>query len=239
MTLESIISQDLDNAELIVIDGGSDFETIEILNNYSSIITHLISENDKGIYDAMNKGIKLAKGKWLNFMNAGDRYFSKNTLKELSDDESFSDQDLVIGETLISYDDFERKMRVGNLQDIWKGAQFIHQSVLISRKYQIEHLYNVENKISADFEFFYHSIMSGAKIYKLDKSIAVFKSGGISDTKRLRAMLSNMKVVMSKDFSIFKFFYHGSKMFNELIKIIIKFFLPKKIISFFQKINLR
>ena len=239
MTLESIISQDLDNAELIVIDGGSDFETIEILNNYSSIITHLISENDKGIYDAMNKGIKLAKGKWLNFMNAGDRYFSKNTLKELSDDESFSDQDLVIGETLISYDDFERKMRVGNLQDIWKGAQFIHQSVLISRKYQIEHLYNVENKISADFEFFYHSIMSGAKIYKLDKSIAVFKSGGISDTKRLRAMLSNMKVVMTKDFSIFKFFYHASKMFKELIKIIIKFFLPKKIISFFQKINLR
>ncbi len=239
MTLESIASQDLDNAELIVIDGGSDIETIEILNNYSSIITHLISEKDNGIYDAMNKGIKLAKGKWLNFMNAGDRYFSKNTLKELSDDELFYDQDLVIGETLISYDDFERKMRVGNLQDIWKGAQFIHQSVFISRQYQLENLYNVENKISADFEFFYHSIMSGAKIYKLAMTIAVFKSGGISDTKRLRAMLSNMKVVMMKDFSIFKMLYHISKMFIELNKIIIKFFLPKKIISYFQKISLQ
>ena len=146
MTLESIASQDLNNAELIVIDGGSDIETIEILNNYSSIITHLISEKDNGIYDAMNKGIKLAKGKWLNFMNAGDRYFSKNTLKEISDDELFYDQDLVIGETLISYDNFERKMRIGNLKDIWKGAQFIHQSVFISRQYQLENLYNVENK---------------------------------------------------------------------------------------------
>jgi len=239
MTLESIASQDLNNAELIVIDGGSDIETIEILNNYSSIITHLISEKDNGIYDAMNKGIKLAKGKWLNFMNAGDRYFSKNTLKEISDDELFYDQDLVIGETLISYDNFERKMRIGSLKDIWKGAQFIHQSVFISRQYQLENLYNVENKISADFEFFYYSIMSGAKIFKLDKTIAVFKSGGISDTKRLRAMLSNLKVVMMKDFSIFKMLYHISKMFIELNKIIIKFFLPKKIISYFQKISLQ
>ena len=229
MTLESIASQDLNNAELIVIDGGSDIETIEILNNYSSIITHLISEKDNGIYDAMNKGIKLAKGKWLNFMNAGDRYFSKNTLKEISDDELFYDQDLVIGETLISYDNFERKMRIGNLKDIWKGAQFIHQSVFISRQYQLENLYNVENKISADFEFFYYSIMSGAKIFKLDKTIAVFKSGGISDTKRLRAMLSNLKVVMMKDFSIFKMLYHISKMFIELNKIIIKFFYQKKL----------
>ncbi len=239
MTLESIASQDLNNAELIVIDGGSDIETIEILNNYSSIITHLISEKDNGIYDAMNKGIKLAKGKWLNFMNAGDRYFSKNTLKEISDDELFYDQDLVIGETLISYDNFERKMRIGSLKDIWKGAQFIHQSVFISRQYQLENLYNVENKISADFEFFYYSIMSGAKIFKLDKTIAVFKSGGISDTKRLRAMLSNLKVVMMKDFSIFKMLYHISIMFIELNKIIIKFFLPKKIISYFQKISLQ
>ena len=238
MTLESIASQDLNNAELIVIDGGSDIETIEILNNYSSIITHLISEKDNGIYDAMNKGIKLAKGKWLNFMNAGDRYFSKNTLKEISDDELFYDQDLVIGETLISYDNFEKKNenRENNyLKDIWKGAQFIHQSVFISRQYQLENLYNVENKISADFEFFYYSIMSGAKIFKLDKTIAVFKSGGISDTKRLRAMLSNLKVVMMKDFSIFKMLYHISKMFIELNKIIIKFFLPKKIISYFKK----
>ena len=77
---------------------------------------------------------------------------------------------MVIGETLI-YMMTLKENESGNLQDIWKGAQFIHQSVFISRQYQLENLYNVENKISADFEFFYYSIMSGAKIYKLDMTI--------------------------------------------------------------------
>ena len=238
MTLESISAQDLDNAELIIIDGGSDNETLKILDNYKSIITKLISEKDQGIYDAMNKGIKLAKGKWLNFMNAGDKYFSENTLRELLNDELYSDYDLVIGDTIISYDSFNKKMKIGNLENIWKGAQFIHQSVLISRKYQVKNFYNIENKISADFEFFYKSIKSGAKIYKLDKIISVFKSGGISDTKRLRALLSNVKVVMKYDFSIFKLLYYVFKLSSEFLKIIIKYFLPTKVINFFQKINL-
>ena len=237
MTLESISSQDLDDIELIIIDGGSDIETLKILNNYSSIITHLISEKDQGIYDAMNKGIKLARGKWLNFMNAGDKYFSEKTLKELNCDKLYSDYDLIIGDTLISYDNFDKKMKIGNLQNIWKGTQFIHQSVLISREYQNKNFYNIENKISADFEFFYKSIKSGAKIYKVDKIISVFKSGGISDTKRLRALLSNMKVVMKHDFSIFKLLYYIFKLCSEFLKMIIKYFLPKKVINFIQKVT--
>ena len=237
MTLESIASQDLDNTELIVIDGGSGTETLKILNNYSSLITHLISEKDQGIYDAMNKGINLARGKWLNFMNAGDKYFSENTLRELNSDELYSEYDLVIGDTVISYDNFDKKMKIGNLQNIWKGAQFIHQSVLISREYQIKNFYNIENKISADFEFFYKSIKSKAKIYKLHKFISVFKSGGISDTKRLRALMSNMKIVLKHDFSTYKFLYYVSKISFEFLKLIIKYFLPKKIINFFQKID--
>ncbi len=237
MTLESISSQDLDNAELIIIDGGSDNETLKILDNYKSIITKLISEKDQGIYDAMNKGIKSARGKWLNFMNAGDKYFTENTLRELLNDELYSDYDLVIGDTIIAYDSFNKKMKMGNLQNIWKGAQFIHQSVLISRKYQVKNFYNIENKISADFEFFYQSIKSEAKIYKLHKIISVFKSGGISDTKRLRALISNMKIVLKYDFSTYKFFYYVSKISLEFLKLIIKYFLPKKVINFFQKIN--
>jgi glycosyltransferase involved in cell wall biosynthesis len=79
---------------------------LNILNDYSSVITDLLSEKDQGIYDAMNKGILKARGQWLNFMNAGDRYVSENTLSSIFEDNHSPNIDLLIGDTIIDYGDF-------------------------------------------------------------------------------------------------------------------------------------
>ena len=83
-TIESIVQQSYPNLELIVIDGGSQDQTIEIIQSLDSKIDYWISEKDLGIYDAMNKGINLARGKWLNFMNSGDMFFSNHVVKNYS-----------------------------------------------------------------------------------------------------------------------------------------------------------
>jgi glycosyltransferase involved in cell wall biosynthesis len=71
-TIKSVINQDYKNFELVIVDGGSTDGTLEIINNFSSLISHMISEKDKGIYDAWNKGVKMSSKEWILFLGSGD-----------------------------------------------------------------------------------------------------------------------------------------------------------------------
>ena len=82
-TCKSIVNQTWQDFEWIVVDGGSTDGTVDILKKYQKKMSVFISEPDKGIYNAMNKGIKLAKGKWLNFMNGGDCFATKDVLEKV------------------------------------------------------------------------------------------------------------------------------------------------------------
>ena len=95
-TINSVKAQKLTNFEFIVVDGGSTDGTIEILNE-SKIITKWISENDKGIYDAINKGINFSNGKYINTINSGDTYFSENSLSIIKDYFDKNDVSFVFG----------------------------------------------------------------------------------------------------------------------------------------------
>jgi glycosyltransferase involved in cell wall biosynthesis len=81
--VDSVLAQNISDLEYIVIDGGSTDGTLQILRDYGPRITRLISEPDQGLYDAMNKGLKLATGRFIHFLNADDRYVSPNVLSSL------------------------------------------------------------------------------------------------------------------------------------------------------------
>jgi glycosyltransferase involved in cell wall biosynthesis len=96
MTIISVLDQTYDNIEYILIDGGSTDGTIDLIKNYEDKIAYWVSEPDNGIYDAMNKGLKIATGKWVNFMNAGDTFLNNNIISEIS--VSFPDADILYGD---------------------------------------------------------------------------------------------------------------------------------------------
>ena len=152
-TLNNILSQSYSNLELIIVDGGSTDGTLEIIKKYDQKISYWVSEPDKNIYDAMNKGISMSSGKWINFMNAGDIYYDNDVLKNVFN-KDYGSADILIGNSIITYENFSREYQNGNKVDIWKGARFIHQSCFINSDFQKNNLYNEENEISADFEFF-------------------------------------------------------------------------------------
>ncbi|MCY1133837.1 glycosyltransferase family 2 protein [Bacteroides fragilis] len=106
-TILNVINQTYADIEYIIIDGGSNDGTIEIINKYANKISYWMSEPDRGIYDAMNKGIKLAKGDWVSFMNSGDSFYSLDTVEDVV---QFirEEYDVIYGSVNVVCDSFRR-----------------------------------------------------------------------------------------------------------------------------------
>ena len=123
-TILSVVNQTYPNIEYIIIDGGSTDGTIDIIKKYESKITKWISEPDKGIYDAMNKGINLARGEWINFMNCGDSFYENNTLQVISDTIINSkDINVIYGNSIISLDRFKYIVLPKELENLFNHSR--------------------------------------------------------------------------------------------------------------------
>ena len=188
-TINSVINQTYDNVEYLVIDGGSTDGTLDILGKYDDQIDYWVSESDKGIYDAMNKGIDLASGEWLNFMNSGDKYFSSDVLMQIFGVWNFGNVEIIYGNNEVRYPHKTRLAFAGNIHNLWKGSQFSHQSAFIRSDLHKESRFNISNRIAADSEFFYLSYVKGRVFRYLDKTIATVSSGGLSDTNRIDSIV--------------------------------------------------
>ena len=197
-TIENIRNQTYQHIELIVIDGGSQDQTIEIIQSLDSKIDHWISEKDSGIYDAMNKGINLARGKWLNFMNCGDKFYNEKVLTNIFETLYIKPKvgPIIYGNQEVRYSTGKSRIaHAGIVDDLWKGSQFCHQSVFIPISYHKSHLYNLGFPIAADFEFFFNALRNGVKFEKIDIIISSIEAGGVSDTKRVEVIKSWWQVV--------------------------------------------
>ena len=101
-TILSVLSQTYQDIEYIIIDGGSTDGTVDIIHKYSERLFYWISEPDKGIYDAMNKGMDRATGSWINFMNAGDTFCDNEVIKNIFGYNDLSDYSVIYGDCYVS-----------------------------------------------------------------------------------------------------------------------------------------
>lgn len=100
-TILSVINQTYPHIEYIIIDGGSTDGTVDIIKKYADKIAYWVSEPDKGIYDAMNKGIKVATGEWINFMNSGDCLYRNDTIEKILNKSSTTNNvSIIYGKTM-------------------------------------------------------------------------------------------------------------------------------------------
>lgn len=187
-TLQSVISQNYSSKEYIVIDGGSTDDTVEIIKRHSSHIDYFISENDQGIYDAMNKGASLAKGQYLIFMNGGDTFYNSDVLKKVFLSQSHS-EDLLYGDTKYIYPETDNWLMAKHPKKI--NIHYLahntlnHQSTFFKKSFFIKAgMFTTQYKISGDYDFFLRAFINHKCTYKyLQTPISCFFKDGISSKK--------------------------------------------------------
>ncbi|WP_150468046.1 glycosyltransferase family 2 protein [Francisella sp. SYW-9] len=190
-TILSVLNQSYQNVEYIIVDGGSTDGTLDIIKKYQDHINQYVSEPDHGIYDAMNKGIALAKGKWLNFMNAGDRFYSNDVLEKVFDQEFLQDINVVYGNTDIGHKILKYKPDL-NLKDMALGMRLCHQSTFYKLNDSIK--YNLKYRICADQDFTMQYFKLGKKSKYLDIVISKYDLDGISS--------QNLNKILKEKFQI-------------------------------------
>ena len=173
-TILSVINQTYPNIEYIIIDGGSIDGTLDVIKKFKSNISLYISEPDKGIYDAMNKGIKLASGKWINFMNAGDIFYDNDVVYNIFNLENeFDSFSVVYGKTEFIYS-HKREIIGQKNHKLYKIMPSCHQSIFCKTDALKAHPFNLKYKYAADLDFFNHLHKKYCKYKYVDIIVASY-----------------------------------------------------------------
>ena len=161
-TMDSVASQDYSPMEYVVVDGASTDGTVEVLQRREAEIDRWISEPDSGIFDAMNKGIRLVSGEYVCFMNTGDRFVSTDTVSRMFLPTPHAE--LLWGDCIIETmkgEEYDRAIKV--LKRLHRQMTVCHQSLFVKRSALLARPFNVLSfPVAADYDFFCERLLSGA-----------------------------------------------------------------------------
>jgi len=192
-TISSIDAQDFDAMELIVIDGASTDGTKEFLECLScrhSIVW--VSEPDEGIYDAMNKGVNLAHGRYCIFMNAADTFVAANVLSRV--EATGMAADVIYGD-IIKSGKFKRAQSPHNSHRMY----YCHQAAFTLRHLLISYPFDIRHPLSADFKQSKQLYLAQHTFRHIHIAVANFDTHGISNTKRSAGLKDNISVIIEVD----------------------------------------
>lgn len=224
-TMNSVIEQSYRQIEYILIDGGSTDGTkekiIECISSCANITlkeskdgqyyleaahkdNHALTfkflcEKDRGIFDAMNKGIALATKEWIDFLNCGDRFYSSNVLEQISDRET-QNYDVLYGDLEVVYLDQKIKIIKKTSQDLKKlyalFAYFGHPNCFVKTKILKSNLFDLQYHLSADYDLIYRLYQKGYHFGFTDVVVATFLSGGASDQKAVQSLKEALDIAL-------------------------------------------
>jgi glycosyltransferase involved in cell wall biosynthesis len=214
-TIKSVINQTYKNIEYIIIDGGSTDNTLNIIKKYEDKIDYWISEKDKGIYDAINKGIKLSRGELIGIINADD-YYEIDVLEKVVSIYT-KDSEVIYGDLRFIESEsinFIAKAPI-KLEGMLKRMVIFHPSTFVTKEVYLKYgMYKDTFKIAADYEFLLRLYCNKIKFFKVDGVFANFRDGGISSSftwtnlkENIRARKENrISSIIFKELLVFIYF---------------------------------
>lgn len=189
-TIDSVVNQKDDFVEYIVIDGNSTDGTQDIVQEYGSLIDVFISEPDRGISDAFNKGILIATGDVIGIINSDDEYIAGafEYVHNNMDDST----DVYYGNGIRRFEDMSAKRIIvpHDISQIRIGMPLLHPSTFVTKKaYEEYGMFDEKYKSNMDRELFLRMYTQGAKFRKIDKYLSVYNMGGMSDRNYYKSVL--------------------------------------------------
>lgn len=191
-TIRSVESQTWQEKEYLVIDGASTDDTLDVIKAHEASITRWVSEPDQGIYDAMNKGVKMAQGEWVIFMNAGDTFAGDDTLQRVFGNPL--DADVIYGDVI--------KGELVKKAEAPRNAHrmfYCHQSAFVRTSCLREFPFDIRHRMSADFKQVKQLFLSGKRFRQLDFPVANFDTQGVSNRNRSAGLYDNIQVIRETD----------------------------------------
>jgi len=223
-TIESVLNQSYPAIEYIIVDGKSTDGTLQLIKGYAGNIK-VISEPDQGLYDAMNKGMELATGEYVWFLNSGDQIYSNATVERMIEGMTGS-PDIIYGGTMI-IDEAQNEVGDRRLkppaQLTWKsfrqGMVVCHQSLVVKRELAPE--FNLQYRLSADIDWAIRASKKAGQIHHSQLVLSRFLEGGLTD-HNIKAGLKERFRIMSKYYglipTILRHFLFGIRLTNYYLK---------------------
>lgn len=229
-TIKSVLNQSYKHIEYIIIDGASSDNTLDIINKYAEQIDVIISEKDKGIYDALNKGVRIAQGDIIGFLHSDDIFHSNKTIDLIAKIfDSDHKTDATIGNVQFVND--KGKVVRYSSSKYWKKWMFKigimppHPSYFCKKNIYLENeLFRIDYKISADFELMLRHIISGNVQYKINPvTTTIMRLGGLSTSGFMSTKQINNEIYRAlKSNNIFaSYILIYSKYFYRILELMI------------------
>ena len=198
-TLKSVKEQTFKGYEYIIVDGASKDNTLKVIAESGVAPTLLISEKDKGIYDAMNKGLALAKGDYLMFLNAGDSLYSPNTLQQIAD-VAKNNPDVIYGDTAIVDTDrnYLRPRRLRPPKHLTRnsfknGMLVCHQAFLPKRELAMP--YDMQYRFSADFDWCVKILAKATTYVQIEGYIVNYLEEGATTRNHVKSLKERFRIM--------------------------------------------
>lgn len=195
-TIKNVLKQTYTNLEYVVVDGASKDGTLDIIKRYEGKL-RWISEPDKGIYDAMQKGANTATGEWIIFRNCGDYFITPDAIDKVFSQYTDNGEDFILCNSRYFKDYGYKDMKPSILHRHYFEAMPVnHPSTFIRRTVQLKYPFHLEYKNSADYCFFIEAFENGAKYKYIDTLVGLFdNNAGASTDNYDRSILENIDIL--------------------------------------------